>query len=184
RNDAHLLVICGQSVEKINDLLQFQNKKPVLAEVFRPNLVVKQSQVVSCSLSKENRTTVAPKAGPVLLSLEEDRWKDIAWLSTNNFSDEKIQMEFVGDCIRCMTICIDPESGNFREDREPWLSLSTYRRVISEREEDSKTFKKDRIGKTWKGRGPLFGRLYNVSMKIDQIRWIYLEGLHFETERA
>jgi hypothetical protein len=71
---------------------------------------------------------------------------------------------------------IDFSVGQLREDREPWLLLSTYRVPGITERKDSKESAKDCV----KRRGPLFGRLYNVSATSENWEWIKLDESRFQ----
>jgi molybdenum cofactor sulfurtransferase len=176
RNDAHLLVVHLKSVETINEFLTRRNSDPIHLESFRPNLVVKDDPSANglADLCERNAANVKHR---LMLPLEEDQWRDVAWLYNSVNGQKAVKLSSVGDCVRCMTICVNPETvGQLREDREPWLLLSTYRVPGITERKDSKESAKDCV----KRRGPLFGRLYNVSATSENWEWIKLDESRFQ----
>eukprot|EP00871_Galdieria_phlegrea_P004975 jgi/Galph1/5479/GphlegSOOS_G4131.1 len=148
RNDAHLLVILDHSVQLLNKLLRSRNRQPVSFTAFRPNLVLKRDDDISFDVFDAS----------TLMSLEEDTWNsDSACIRTNICGNEEdmISLTFAGNCVRCSTVCVDQESGQIRLDREPFLTLSTFRNGMNKARCSTRP-------------GPIFGRLYNV---IDCKAW-------------
>ncbi|GJQ08215.1 hypothetical protein GpartN1_g6.t1 [Galdieria partita] len=179
RNDAHLLVIHSKSVAQINECLRKKNKSPVPIEAFRPNLVVKDEQKQSTgNISESNERITSKVRNRLMLPLEEDKWSDFACLYNKNNSEKILKLRRIGDCVRCMTICIDLETGELREDREPWLLLSTYRMAGAgeKMEKNNELLTKELT----RQRGPVFGCLYNVSTESDSVNWIKVEEFCFE----
>ncbi len=85
-NEAPLLLISKNSVERLNEILEHQSLQQVNPRYFRPNLVVGNDPDCSCT-------------NP------EDQWKSIF------IPKRDIELLVTGHCARCSMVDIDPDSG-------------------------------------------------------------------------
>ncbi|RPA92144.1 PLP-dependent transferase [Choiromyces venosus 120613-1] len=99
-NESPILLINSSSVDKLNDTISCTGGKLAKPEVFRGNIVIRE-------------TTVAERA------YAEDFWKHV------KIGQEYFQL--LGPCRRCHMVCVDQETAEKNE--EPYVTLAKTRRI-------------------------------------------------------
>jgi len=109
-NESQYLLISAVSLSDLRQRISSKSHDGEISSLvttknFRPNLVVDTAD-----------------ADQPLLPYEEDNWKFV------ECQDSGVQFQVVGQCNRCQTICLDPQTGSSIQKKEPLLTLSSYRR--------------------------------------------------------
>jgi molybdenum cofactor sulfurtransferase len=114
-NESPILLISRSSVNRLNEHIKYSPRsnnstagRAVEADVFRANIIV-----------AENLHQLANAERPYI----EDTWKSFS------VGPGQLSFDVLGSCQRCQMVCIDPYTGNRRE--EPFSTLVKTRKINS-----------------------------------------------------
>ncbi|KAF7591179.1 hypothetical protein BBP40_001894 [Aspergillus hancockii] len=114
-NESPILLISRSSVNRLNENIKYSPRsnnstagRAVEADVFRANIIV-----------AENLHQLANAERPYI----EDTWQSFS------VGPGQLSFEVLGSCQRCQMVCVDPYTGNRRE--EPFATLAKTRKINS-----------------------------------------------------